>query len=420
MRIEFDWVINELKTTQSNNIFHQTQYKCKYCDKCPMIIFERGNMMSQICSRCIYDDSIPYITFDLEGVCNYCRQHEQLEREYPTGKKGEQKLRELAAEIKREGRNKPYDVIVGVSGGCDSSYLLYKVKELGLRPLAVHFDNTWNSTIAVENIQNILKKLEIDLFSYVVDSYEYNDIFKSFLKASVPEIDTPSDIGLATTHYLAAEKYGIKYIFEGHSFRTEGVSPHGWFYMDGKYIDTIQKMFGSYKIKTLPNLWLKKWLKWITIDRIKKIRPLYYLDYNKEETKSFLAKELGWKWYGGHHMENRTSYFTNNYYLPIKFHIDLRYCEFSALVRTGQMNREEALVKVKEPKNFDMGILEEVKKRLDLNDEEFAQIMSLPTKTYRDYKTYKQTFEKLRWFFWLMYKSDLVPKSFYVKFTKKY
>ncbi|MDI9569653.1 MAG: N-acetyl sugar amidotransferase [Pseudomonadota bacterium] len=373
-----------------------------------------------ICKKCIYDDHIPYISFDSKGICNYCHQHDQLETEYPTGDKGREILERIVEQIKRDGRDKPYDVVVGISGGCDSSYMLYLSKNLGLRPLAAHFDNTWNSQIAVENMHNILKKTNVDLFTHAVDNIEFCDIFKSFLKASVPDIDTPSDIGLATTHYLAAAKYGIKYIFEGHSFRTEGISPHGWFYMDAKYIETIQKQFGSHPLKTFPNLWITKWLKWAIVDGIKKIRPLYYLDYDKEQTKALLSREMEWQWYGGHHMENRTAYFTNNYYLPRKFNIDLRYSEYSALIRSGKLSRDEALTRIKEPKTFDIDILEEIKKRLCLSQEEFDGIMSLPPKTYRNYKTYKQTFENMRWFFWIMYRLDLVPKSFYMKYTRKY
>jgi len=373
-----------------------------------------------ICTRCIYDDHIPYITFDEEGVCNYCRQTEQLENEYPTGDRGWKILEELAEKIRRDGKGKPYDVVVGVSGGCDSSYMLHLSVKLGLRPLAAHFDNTWNSKIAVENIHNILKVMGLDLFTHVVDNREFCDIFKSFMQASVPDIDTASDIGLATTHYLAAKKYGIKYIFEGHSFRTEGISPHGWFYMDAKYIETVQKTYGSYRLETFPNLWMSHWLRWTIFDGIKKIRPLYYLDYDKEQTKQFLSDKLGWQWYGGHHMENRTAYFTNNYYLPRKFAIDLRYSEFSALVRAGKMTRADALAQIGEPKPFDQGILEEVKKRLNLSDATFAEIMARPKKSYRDYVTYKETFERMRWLFWIMYRLDLVPKSFYMKYTKKY
>lgn len=374
-----------------------------------------------ICTRCIYDDTIPYITFDENGVCNYCNQTDELNRIYPTGDEGMSYLKSLAEKIKKEQKNKKYDVVVGVSGGTDSSYMLYLTKEvLGLRPLAAHFDNTWNSKIAVENIKNVTEKLQIDLFTHVVDNQEYNDVFKSFLKASVPDIDTPSDISLATVHYLACRKFGIKYIFEGHSFRTEGISPHGWFYMDAKYIESVQKKFGTKKLKTLPNLWMSKWLKWITIDGIKKIRPLYYIDYDKEKTKAFLSDEYGWKYYGGHHMENRTAYFTNNYWLPKKFGIDLRYCEYSALVRSGQWTRDHALEMIKQPKPFEKDILEEIYKRLNLTSGEFETLFNQPNKSYRDYKTYKKTFEKLKWLFYLLYKANLVPLSFYLKYTKNY
>ena len=225
---------------------------------------------------------------------------------------------------------------------------------------------------------------------------------------------------MAAVLNMAAEQHGVRYILEGHSFRTEGISPHGWFYMDAKYIETVHKQFGSVPMKTFPNLWLMRWLRWTALSGIKKIRPLYYLDYNKEETKRHLSDEYGWNWYGGHHMENRTAYFTNNYYLPRKFGIDLRYSEYSALVRSGQLGRGEALQKIAEPKPFDEGILTEILKRLEISDAEFQRLMALPRKTYRDYRTYKETFERLRPLFWMMYKLELVPKSFYLKYTRKY
>lgn len=372
------------------------------------------------CSRCIYTEKIPYIEFDGNGVCNYCLQHDSLCAEYPTGEEGWSRLKSLARKIAADGRGKKYDVVVGVSGGTDSSYLIHLSKELGLRPLAAHFDNTWNSRIAVENISNVLRATGTDLFTHVVESEEFCDLFRSFLLASVPDIDTPSDIGLATTHYLAARKFGIKYIFEGHSFRTEGISPHGWFYMDAKYIETVHRLFGRVAVPSFPNLWISRWLKWTAVDGIKKIRPLYFVDYRKEETKALLAEKYGWQWYGGHHMENRTAYFTNNYYLPRKFEIDLRYSELSALVRSGQLARQEALERVQTDKPFDVSILEEVQKRLGFTGTEFQAVMAAPRKTFRDYRTYKQVFENLRPLFWVMYRLDLVPKSFFMKYTQKY
>ena len=373
-----------------------------------------------ICQRCIYDEKIPYIVFDDAGVCNYCAQHDTLEAEYPTGLEGRRRLEELASRIRRDGRGRRYDVVVGVSGGTDSSYLVHLAVELGLRPLAAHFDNTWNSKTAVENISRVLGKLGVDLYTHVVDNREYCDLFKAFLLASVPDVDTPADIGLATTHYLAAEKFGIRYIFEGHSFRTEGISPHGWFYMDARYIQSVQARFGERRLETFPNLWMCPWLRWTAVKRIRKIRPLYWIDYHKEAAKAMLAERYGWRWYGGHHMENRTAYFTNNYYLPRKFGIDLRYSELSALVRSGQLSREEALERIVQPKPFDEGILVEVKKRLGLSDDRFEEIMAMPPRSYRDYPTYKIRFERLRWVFWLLYKLDRVPKSFYLKYTRRY
>ncbi len=371
----------------------------------------------QICSRCIYDTHIPYISFDHEGICNYCRQYEQMNREYPTGSEGRKILETYVEKMKEDGKGKPYDVVIGVSGGCDSSYMLHLAKkEFGLRVLAAHFDNTFNSRIAVENIDIVLEKLDIDLYTHVVDNEEYQRIYKSFFLASVPEIDTPTDISLATVHYMAAAKYGVKHIWEGHSFRTEGISPPGWFYMDAKYVQTIHTKFGDGKIETLPVLYMSKWLKWMIINGIKKFRPLYYFDYDKQKTKEFLAAEYGWQWYGGHHMENRTAYFVNNYYLPKKFNIDLRYSEFSALIRSGQTDRNSALEKIKEDKPFDQDILAEIKKRLGFSDADFEKIMNDKPLHYTHFKTYKQTFELLRPFFYLLYKSGYVTKSFYLKY----
>lgn len=371
----------------------------------------------RFCTRCIYHEKIPAITFDADGICNYCRQYDEMDEQYKTGKEGQLILEQFADKAKKAGKGKDYDIIVGVSGGCDSSYMLHLAKDLGLRPLATHFDNTWNSKIAVENIKVVTEKLNIDLFTHVADNHEYNDIFRSLLLASVPEIDSATDLALATTHYMAASKFKVKYIWQGHSFRTEGISPPGWFYMDARYIHSIQKKFGSRPIKTVPLLWMSKWFKWMLVNKIQMFRPLYYLRYDKEEVKSFLASNYGWQWYGGHHMENRTAYFTNNYYLPKKFDIDLRWCEYSAHVRSGQKTREQALYEIEHPKPFDESILEEVLTRLNFTEAEFEKAMQAPGKSYKDYPTYKELFIKLRPFFWMLYKTGYVTRSFYDKFT---
>lgn len=373
------------------------------------------------CTRCLLDSDTTSITFDAAGVCNYCHIHDQFDAEYPIGEEGERRLKAIAATIRKAGRNKPYDVIVGVSGGCDSSFMIWKAKELGLRPLAVHFDNTWNSAIATDNIHRVLKKLKVDLFTIVVDNKEYDDIYRSFLKAGVLDLEAPTDIGLASTIYKAAEKFGIHYTLEGHSFRTEGISPLGWLYMDGKYIESVHKQFGTVPMKTYPNMPLHRFIKWLVVNRIRKIRPLYYMDYHKEETKKFLQAEFGWQWYGGHHLENRFTAFYHTYFLPRRLPngVDMRLIEYSALVRSGQMTREKGMELMMQPREEDPELLEYVKTRMGFSDEEFHRLMTLPLKSYRDFPTYKPTFERLRPFFWLMYKLDLVPKTFYQKYTAK-
>ena len=200
----------------------------------------------QICSQCIYDERVSAIEFDEDGVCNYCKQIDSLSGEYGTGQsKGEQELFRIFDKIKRSGKGKKYDCAIGVSGGTDSSYMLYLAKKHGLRPLAVHYDNTWNSAIATQNIRKVLTALKVDLYTHVIDNKESDDLFRSFFRAGVAEIEAPTDLALAETLYRAASKYGIKYILEGHSFMTEGITPVGRNYFDGRYVKSIHQKFGK-------------------------------------------------------------------------------------------------------------------------------------------------------------------------------
>lgn len=374
----------------------------------------------QRCRRCAYDMLTAGIHFDAHGICNYCAQHDQLIQQYPGGATGQRELSIVVERIKQAGKNKPYDVIVGVSGGCDSSYLLILAKEMGLRPLAVHFDNTWNSTIAVQNIQAVLKKLNVELWTHVVNHEEYDDLYLAILKAGVPDIEAATDLGLAATLNKAASKFNIQYIFEGHSFRSEGLSPLGWMYMDAKYLHGLHQQFGKLKkLRTYPHMWLSLQFKWMLFNRLKKVRPLWYLDYHKDAAKQTLAENYGWQWYGGHHLENRMTAFYHTYFLPRRFGIDQRANGFSALVRSGQMCRAEAITLLESPPDCDLGLVEMIRKRWGLSDEAFLTLMTLPHKKFTDYKTYKPTFEKLRPFFYLMAKLELIPWSFYVKYTAK-
>ena len=372
----------------------------------------------KICSRCIFDEDVPNITFNQKGICNYCDMIDDLQDDYQTGTaKGEENFLKIVEEIKIAGKGKKYDCIVGASGGTDSSYMLYLAKKHGLRPLAVHYDNTWNSAIATENIRKVTTKLDIDLFTYIVDNNEVDDIFKSFFKAGVTEFDGSTDIALAEVLYRVTAKHKIRYLLEGHSFRAEGVSPLGNAYVDGKYIETVHKEFGSMPMKTFPNMTFFSFLKWVIFYKIRKVRPYWYINYDKQSAREFLEKEYDWKYYGGHHLENRATAFQHSYLYPKRFNYDSRNNSLSAQVRSGLMTREDALKEYYEEEVLlDPELLSYVKKRLELDDEEFNQLMEAPKKTYKDYKTYKKRFELFRPLFKILAKAHLVPMSFYLKY----
>ena len=374
--------------------------------------------MKYTCSRCLYDTTIPNITFDEHGICNYCHLHDSLEIQYPSEKQGFSILQNIAKRIKHAGKGKKFDCIVGVSGGCDSSYLLYIAKELmGLRPLAVHFDNTWNTELSTQNMHNIVKKLNVPLEIYTVDAQEYDDIYKAFLKSGVADIESPTDIALASVLNRVADKHNVKYVLEGHNFRTEGISPLGWLYMDNRYIESVHAKFGTLPLITYPRMPLHTQLYWM-MRRIRKIRPLWYLSYNKEEIKQFLEKNFNWHWYGGPHLENKFTAFYHSYFMPRRYGIDTRLLGLSAMVRTGRMARDQALQEIKKPFHMEDGLIAYLKQRLDISSEELEIYLTQPRKTYRDFTTYKKTFERMRPFFWLMAKLNLIPYSFYIKYTK--
>lgn len=372
----------------------------------------------QICSRCIYDESVPSISFDENGICNYCHMVDSLISEYHTGEaEGEKTIQTIIEKIKADGKGKKYDCVIGLSGGTDSSYMVYWALQKGLRPLAVHYDNTWNTAIATENIRKVLSKLNVDLFTLVVNNKEADDIFRSFFLADVPELDASTDLALAETMYRAASKYGVKYILEGHSFVAEGISPLGKNYFDGKYIQSIHKKFGRMPMKTYPLMSFSKFIQWTTFKRIQKIRPLWYIKYSKEEARAFLEKEFGWEYYGGHHLENRMTAFNHSFYFPKKFSVDYRNNSLSASVRSGKLSREEAIDEYyNKPPYLEPELIPYFKKRLGFSDEEFNAIMNRPPKYWQEYPTYKKRFERLRPFFYLLMKSHLVPRSFYMKY----
>lgn len=371
----------------------------------------------KVCNRCIYDERVPSISFDSDGICNYCHQIDRLVEEYGTGQeKGKKKFEDTVEDIKRSGYGKKYDCVIGVSGGTDSSYMLYLARAYGLRPLAVHYDNTWNGSTATLNINRVLKALDIDLYTWVVNNKEVDDIFRSFMLAGVPEIEASTDLALAEVMYRAAHSHGIKYILEGHSFVTEGISPLGKNYFDGQYIRSIHRRFGKLPMKTYPLMTFSRFVYWSSFARIKKIRPFWYLDYSKEHARSFLEREYGWEYYGGHHLENRMTAFFHSIYAPNKFDMDFRNNTLGALVRNGMMNRSDAWRTYNEAPMIEEELAHYVRKRLAFSEAEYNAIMDAPPKSWHDYPTYKKRFERLRPLFYILAKTELVPMSFYLKY----
>lgn len=373
--------------------------------------------MKIICSRCIYDSNVRGISFDTEGVCNFCHQIEEMKAKYGTGTaRGEQALAKIISQIKIDGKNKRYDCVIGVSGGTDSSFLLHQVKEWGLKPLAVHYDNTWNSSMATENVRKITSYTDVDLFTYVINNKEADDIFRSFMLAGVPEFDASTDIAFAQVLRSSAAKFNVNYIIEGHSFIAEGISPMGTNYFDGRYIQGVHDQFGRMKMDTYPNLTFSEFMKWTLVYRQKFIRPLWYIEYSKPKARKLIEDLCDWTYYGGHHLENRSSSFLHTVYNPQKFNVDNRNWSLAAEVRSGEISRDEALDIYNTPIEANPDLIAFVKKRLGFSDDEYNKIMASEPRSWREFPTYKKRFEKMRPLFSVLTKMNLVPPSFYAKY----
>ena len=361
----------------------------------------------RMCSKTIMDTiGNTDIKFDSEGICQYVREYERLlDVRVPDDSKRKGKLDEIVAAIRASGEGHDYDCIIGVSGGVDSTYLAYLVKELGLRPLAIHLDNGWNSELAVSNIETILNKLGVDLYTHVLDWEEFKDLQLSFLKASVPDGEIPTDHAITAILYKMAAKHNIKYIISGTNVRTEGIMPTIWSdgHLDWKYIQEIQGKFGTKKLKSYPHLSVFSYFDFLLLKRIKKVSILDYIDYDKPKVMAFLENELGWRNYGGKHYESIYTRFFQGYILVKKFSIDKRKGHLSTLICSGLMTKEEALKEIqldpypsKELLNIDR---EFALKKLGLNENEFQAIMDRTLKYYTDYNNNNFIINKL----WRLY-----------------
>jgi N-acetyl sugar amidotransferase len=336
------------------------------------------------------------IQFDENGVCDHCRgYYEQILPNWHTDKTGRDELEATVSEIKKNGKGKDFDCIIGMSGGIDSSYLTYLAKnELGLRPLVFHVDAGWNSQIAVNNIEKLVDKLGLDLYTEVINWEEMRDLQLAFFKAGVPHIDTPQDHAFFATMYKFAEKHKVKYILTGANYSTECIrNPIEWMYYqsDPIQLKDIHKKFGTRPLKTFPTTSILRHKVYLPyIKGIKVIRPLNYMPYIKEDAVKLLTEEFGWQPYPQKHFESRFTRFYEGYWLPRKFGFDTRKVQFSSLILTGQMSRDEALEKLKEPaldEDTARQEFEYVATKLGISVEELQGYFDAPNKTYKDYKS---------------------------------
>lgn len=349
-----------------------------------------------ICTRCVMDTTDTGIVFDTHGVCDHCRTFdEQIKPNWHTDARGEQTLRAWVERIKASGRGREFDCIIGMSGGIDSSYLTYLAKEeLGLRPLVFHVDAGWNSQEAVNNIERLVDKLGLDLYTEVIDWEEMRDLQLAFFKSGVPHIDTPQDHAFFATMYKFAEQHNIKHILTGANLSTECIrNPLEWMYYqsDSIQLRDIHRQFGSRPLVNFPTTSILRHKIYLPyIKGIKVIRPLNYMPYVKEEAIKLLIDKFGWQPYPQKHFESRFTKFYEGYWLPRKFGYDTRKVQFSSLIVTKQMTRDEALEKLKTPP-FDEATtaqeFEYVATKLRISVEELQGYLDAPNKTYKDYKS---------------------------------
>lgn len=353
-----------------------------------------GNKEYKVCTNCVMDTTDSKIVFDENGVCDYCNSYynDILPNWNPDNNK-ENELMEIAKKIKREGSNKPYDCIIGMSGGMDSSYLTYIAKEkMGLRPLIYTVDTGWNLNVAVENIEKIVKKLDLDMYTEVVNWKEMQDLQLAFFKSQVPYQDFPQDHAIFAGLYNYAVKNGIKYVLTGANNATECVRPPiEWVYLnDIALMKDIHRKFGKIDLKTFPMCSMFKYrLYYAYIKGMKRVAPLDYIEYDKAKVEKELNEIFGWEKYENKHYENIFTRFYEGYYLPIKFGYDKRKCYFSNLILTGQMTRNEALIKLEEnPYDEDLmkSDMEYIAKKLGISVDEFITIINGENKSYKNYK----------------------------------
>ena len=347
------------------------------------------------CNNCVMDTTDRKISFDENGMCDHCSDfYNNTRPRWPVGTEAENLLKSLSQKIIREGKGKDFDCIIGMSGGIDSSYLVYAAKEImGLRPLVFHVDAGWNSQIAVNNIQRIVDGLGLDLFTEVINWEEMKDLQKAYFRSGVPHIDTPQDHSFFATMYKFAREHNIQHILTGANLSTECIrNPLEWMYYqsDSRQLRDIHSQFGEDSLNSFPItsiLWHKIWLPYFK--GIKVYRPLNLIPYFKEDAKKLLMERFGWQPYPHKHFESRFTKFYESFWLPERFGYDVRKVQFSSLIVTEQMSRDEALVALRQP-SYDKTTIDQeiefVANKLDVSVSEIMEYMRLPKRSHKDFK----------------------------------
>ncbi|MCB5363230.1 N-acetyl sugar amidotransferase [Pusillimonas sp. CC-YST705] len=350
------------------------------------------NSPEQVCSRCVMDTSDPDITFDEHGVCNHCIKFDAVTRPnwFPNAE-GAERLAKMVEQIKAAGKGQEYDCILGLSGGVDSSYLALKAREWGLRPLVVHVDAGWNSELAVANIEAIIKYCNYDLHTHVVDWEEMRDLHLAYLRAGISNQDVPQDHIFFASLYHFATSNGIQYIFSGGNIATEGIFPDAWHgsAMDAINLKAIHRKYGERPLKHYKTISFFDYYFWYPfVKKMRTVRPLNYMPYDKEQALQELQQTIGYKPYARKHGESLFTKLFQNYYLPTKFGYDKRKPHLSSLIASGQMTREQALEKLAEPL-YDADELETdiayFCKKLRISRQQFDELMQAPIHHYTDF-----------------------------------
>jgi N-acetyl sugar amidotransferase len=340
----------------------------------------------RVCTFCVMDSTHPGLEFDASGQCSGCR--DALARrphEWWTGEAGQQRLSRMVTTLKQAGQGQRYDVMLGLSGGIDSAYLAHlAVRELGLRVLAVHVDGGWNSEPAVRNIESLVRTLDLDLHTYVVEWQEMRDLQLSFLKASVLNQDIPQDHAFFSTLYRTARMFGIRHFLSGVNYATEAIIPPGtgFSYSDDVHLRGVQRRFGTKPLDSYP---VMSFLEFLWLTRVRKqlavFRPLNFMDYRKDMALETLRSQYGWRDYGTKHSESRFTKFYQDIYLPRKFGLDKRKLHLSSLVVSGQLHRDEALAELEQPilpPDQERRDIRFVAKKLGLSPAELEALIAAP------------------------------------------